>query len=77
MENIKHLRTGVANIYFSGRRNEGIVDETLWGALNAVTAYVDHEQELPDIDRYSYMMFGEGTRVKEVAYKKALEAAEP
>lgn len=75
MENVKRVRADVGKIYFSGRHNNDTPDPTLWGALNAVTAYVDHEQDLPDADRYSYIMFGEGTRVKELAYKKALEAA--
>ena len=45
---------------------------TLWGALNAVTAYVDHVQVFND-DKYAQIMFGKGDQLKKTAYNLAFE----
>ena len=45
---------------------------TWWAALNAVTAYVDHDQPTSR-DRYSFMMFGQGDVIKQKAYRLATE----
>lgn len=75
-QKIGEARRSVTEIYRDGYSDgdvESPAEPTLWGALNAVTAYVDHVQTLGDVDRYSHVMFGEGARLKEVAYKKAIE----
>lgn len=46
-------------------------EETLWGALNAVTAFVDHKQEING-DRYGHILFGSGATLKQKAYELAL-----
>jgi phage/plasmid-like protein (TIGR03299 family) len=73
---VEDLRSDIKQAYCDGYGNENSTYEpTLWGAMNAVTAYVDHIQLLGDNDHYAYTMFGEGARLKELAYEKALEAA--
>lgn len=47
---------------------------TWWGALNAATAYIDHDRETKN-DRYAYLMFGQGDGIKKRAYEMALKAA--
>jgi hypothetical protein len=47
---------------------------TWWGALNAVTAWVDHVQEI-DGHRFAHVMFGSGTDLKGGALIEALAAA--
>jgi hypothetical protein len=56
-----------------GVRHEGVVtqgvqpeDKTWWGALNTVTAWVDHVQKT-NADRYAHILFGEGDRIKTTA----------
>ncbi len=46
-------------------------EETLWGALNAITAFVDHRQTV-DGDRYAHSLFGSGAALKQKAYTLAL-----
>jgi phage/plasmid-like protein (TIGR03299 family) len=47
---------------------------TWWGALNAITYYVDHEQETRG-DRYAHLMFGRGDALKRKAYELAVKSA--
>lgn len=75
-KNIEGLRSGITRIYSEGYSDGNIFslpESTLWGALNAVTTFVDHAQPLDVNDHYAYLMFGEGARLKETAYIKALE----
>lgn len=46
-------------------------EETLWGALNAVTAFVDHKQEING-DRYAHILSGSGAALKQKACELAL-----
>ena len=47
---------------------------TLWGAYNAVTEYVDHETNFSSVDaRANSLLFGNGQKVKQLAFDKALE----
>jgi hypothetical protein len=47
---------------------------TWWGALNSLTAWVDHLQEI-DGDRYAHIMFGGGDDMKAKALSEAIAAA--
>lgn len=49
-------------------------DPTWWGALNSVTAWVDHLQEV-DGDRYAHIMFGGGDEMKAKALSEAIAEA--
>lgn len=48
---------------------------TMWGLLNAVTQYVDHEQGRTDNNRFKSGQFGEGAKLKNLAYTQALKMA--
>jgi phage/plasmid-like protein (TIGR03299 family) len=45
--------------------------ETLWGAVNAVTYYVDHVRSGAGVDRLDSAWFGAGSALKERAWTKA------
>lgn len=45
--------------------------KTWWGALNSVTAWVDHVSEIEG-DRYANAMFGTGDQLKTLAYQRIL-----
>ena len=72
--NIQKERGRVVDVFTSGINN-GIqippAEETVWGALNAVTAYVDHVQPVQG-DRYAHILLGNGATLKCSAYKLAL-----
>jgi hypothetical protein len=46
---------------------------TLWGAVNAVTYYVDHVRAAAGADRLESAWFGSGNALKEKAWVKASE----
>ena len=48
---------------------------TLWGALNAVTYYVDHVRAQKTGDRLDSAWFGSGNLLKEKAWELALEVS--
>jgi phage/plasmid-like protein (TIGR03299 family) len=74
VQKITEARKGIVTVFAEGCRN-GLeippAEETLWGALNAVTAFVDHKQEISG-DRYAYMLFGSGATLKQKAYDLVL-----
>jgi phage/plasmid-like protein (TIGR03299 family) len=45
-----------------------------WGALNSVTAWVDHASEITG-HRYAHSLFGRGDKLKSVAYMRAQDEA--
>jgi hypothetical protein len=47
-------------------------EPNVWGALNAVTAYVDYWEDVGDADRYAFIIFGSGAKLKSSAYKLAV-----
>jgi len=73
-DRITGARESIATIFAKGLSN-GITippaEKTLWGALNAVTAFVDHEQKIGG-DRYAHILFGSGATLKEKAYGLAM-----
>jgi phage/plasmid-like protein (TIGR03299 family) len=49
---------------------------TAWGALNAVTEYVDHQQRRNSAEsRFSAAVLGDGARVKAEAFRQAMSLA--
>ena len=48
---------------------------TLWGAVNAVTNYVDHVRSTTTVERIDSAWFGTGAALKERAWQRALELA--
>jgi len=74
LANVKLVHDGIENVFRNGVTNGlaiGPAPETVWGMLNAVTAFVDHAQEIKG-DRYAYSMFGKGAAVKSSAYRLAM-----
>ena len=71
---ITEARESIAKVFAQGLSN-GInippAEETLWGALTALTAFVDHKQEIKG-DRYAHILFGSGATLKRKAYELAL-----
>jgi phage/plasmid-like protein (TIGR03299 family) len=75
MANIELMRFDIKSVYENGFQNSIKIEPaepTLWGALNAVTAYVDHVQ-LFNYDKYAQIMFGKGDYLKQTAYNMAFE----
>ena len=73
--NIVKERGKVVEVFTDGINNGVKIpagEETIWGALNAVTAYVDHVQKIGG-DRYAHILFGNGAALKRSAYKLALQ----
>jgi hypothetical protein len=48
-------------------------ENTLWGAVNAVTYYIDHVKTGAGADRLDSAWFGSGNTLKEKAWAKASE----
>lgn len=71
---IMGAREGIATIFAKGL-SDGVTippaEETLWGALNAVTAFVDHKENIGG-DRYAHILFGSGATLKQKAYGLAM-----
>jgi hypothetical protein len=74
VKKITDAREGIATMFTKGWSN-GLeippAEQTVWGALNAITAFVDHKQEI-DGDRYAHILFGSGATLKQKAYELAL-----
>jgi phage/plasmid-like protein (TIGR03299 family) len=74
VQKITEVRKGIATVFAEGCNNDLRIppaEQTLWGALNAVTAFVDHKQEISG-DRYAHILFGSGATLKQKAYELAL-----
>lgn len=67
-------RDGIARVRREGVPQAKVPPDaaTWWGSVNAVTAWVDHAQEI-DGDRYAYALFGSGDRLKAQALDLAIE----
>jgi phage/plasmid-like protein (TIGR03299 family) len=53
-------------------QNTATAHGTLWGAMNAVTYYVDHVRSTKETDRMDSAWFGSGAALKEKAWQRAL-----
>lgn len=74
MQTVLETRASVVKVFTDGLQNGMTIppaEETLWGALNAVTAFVDHQQEIKG-DRYAHILFGNGATLKRKAYDLAV-----
>jgi len=74
LQKITEARKDIATVFEKGCTNGFKIlpaEKTLWGALNAITAFVDHKQEIHG-DRYAHILFGSGASLKEKAYQLAV-----
>ncbi len=73
----KH-RAEVERVFASGIPEQDLapVGESLWGAVNAVTAWVDHQQKIKG-DRYTHALLGDGDKLKGRALNQATSLCEP
>lgn len=71
----QEVRSGLLNLHRLGSKNGKEIPPaalTLWGALNTVTAYVDHFEKIGDRDRYVHSIFGAGAVHKRKAFELAV-----
>ena len=63
--NLARTRAAIVDVRRHGIPAEDVPPEpaTWWGSVNAVTAWVDHAQDI-DGDRYAHALFGSGDRIK-------------
>lgn len=63
----------IGSLFLSAQGQEvDTAKETLWGAVNAVTYYVDHIRATKSIDRIDSAWFGTGAALKERAWQRAM-----
>jgi len=77
LETLRQTRREVVEVFRVGIPAQDVAPagETLWGAVNAVTAWVDHQQRV-DGHRYAHALFGGGDRLKTQALFEAGNLAE-
>ncbi len=75
MQNLRAARERIECIRHEGIPERGIPpdEKNWWGALNAVTGWVDHVQETEN-DRYAHILFGGGDTLKSRALPLAMAA---
>jgi phage/plasmid-like protein (TIGR03299 family) len=67
----------IASLFHSAQgQNLDTTKETLWGAVNAVTYYVDHVRSTKSVERIDSAWFGTGASLKEKAWDRAMELIE-
>jgi phage/plasmid-like protein (TIGR03299 family) len=67
----------IMSLVQSGRGQEiATAKDTLWGAVNAVTNYVDHVRSTRAVERIDNAWFGTGAALKEKAWQRAMELIE-
>lgn len=74
LASVRASRARIREIHGGGIPQQAIpaADPTWWGALNTVTAWVDHVQDT-DSDRYAHILFGSGDRMKAAALERVVE----
>ena len=74
MENLCAARKEVEAVFRDGIPQREILPagETWWGAVNAVTGWVDHLQPVAG-DRYAYALLGSGDKLKSAALTRAVD----
>jgi hypothetical protein len=77
LQTLRQTRHEVEEIFRTGipARKITPVGENLWGAVNAVTAWVDHQQRV-DGDRYAHALLGSGDKLKTQALFQARSLCE-
>ncbi len=77
MENLRATRKEVERLFRDGVPHLKLTPagETLWGAVNAVTAWIDHVQPI-DGDRYAHVLLGNGDKLKTRALVQATALCE-
>lgn len=64
----------IGSLFLSAQGQEvDTAKETLWGAVNAVTYYVDHIRATKSVDRIDSAWFGTGASLKEKAWQRAMK----
>ena len=73
METVIENRKQVMNVREYGIQSMNITpsDDTWWGALNSVTAWVDHVQTANN-DRYAHILLGGGSQMKSRALSQII-----
>jgi phage/plasmid-like protein (TIGR03299 family) len=73
--NSKHKEINqIKSLFLSAQgQNLATSNETLWGAVNAVTYYVDHVRSTKAVERMDSAWFGTGALLKEKAWDRAIE----
>lgn len=67
----------IASLFHSARGQDIITAKnTVWGAVNAVTNYVDHVRATKSVERIDSAWFGTGAALKEKAWHRALNLIE-
>lgn len=67
----------IASLFRSSRGQDiATARETLWGAVNAVTHYVDHIRATRAVERIDSAWFGSGAALKEKAWQRGMELVE-
>lgn len=75
IETIQESREQIHDVHVNGIAAHDIspAEDTWWGALNSVTAWVDHVQKT-DNDRYAHNLLGSGSQLKSRAMSRILES---
>lgn len=70
MESVRVARDEVQEVHTRGISSRNIPpgEDSWWGALNSVTAWVDHVQKTEN-DRYAHILLGSGDKMKSLALK--------
>lgn len=67
----------ISSLFHSAQGQEiKTAKNTLWGAVNAVTNYVDHVRATKSVERIDSAWFGTGAALKEKAWQRAMEVIE-
>lgn len=67
----------ISSLFHSAQGQEiKTAKNTLWGAVNAVTNYVDHVRTTKSVERIDSAWFGTGAALKEKAWQRAMELIE-
>jgi phage/plasmid-like protein (TIGR03299 family) len=71
LETVRANRKAAMGVHIEGipRRDIAPAEASWWGALNSVTAWVDHIQDIEG-DRYAHVLLGGGDRLKSTALER-------
>ena len=76
-ETISQARTKIQQLRGTGKgMNLDSANGTYWGALNAITEYVDHHHALKDGSRLAYTLLGDGMDLKVKAFRLLQESCQ-